>query len=368
MKKAIFLFLFLLTEWPARASLIAPADSVQRPGSWAIAVQANHGFVMAHRPSIRYLQRDHLFSTEVSWYLRTAPTADWQSVYNFPNIGISYRYIDFGNREILGSGHCIYPQLLFPLLKRKPLHLQARVGVGIGLVTRRFDTENNYKNLAIGSRINGTVLFGLQGRIFPARRLQILAGIDFVHLSNSAARLPNLGLNMPMIYTGLLWYGGAPVKTIRQFPERRPAHHAPGIYYAMGFNEKYPPGGPKYLVHILNGNYEFSAGRKGLFGGGMDFIFDTSLPAELQEKGMKDNYFEDATRIGLYGSMGLRIADVDLLFQTGVYLYNNEKSDGDIYSRLALRYHFHQHFYGGIHLKTHFGRADYTEWALGYIF
>jgi len=367
--KKLCLYLICILFIPVQVpGSTASGDSIQLPGNSAIGFQLHTGFLMAHRPSVVYLQRDHAQAFELNWYFKQDRTKEWQSLYSFPSLAITYRYINFGNPEQLGTAHCIYPQLLLPLFKQKPLVLQARIGFGIGLLTKRFDENENYKNLTISSHINAAVLMGLQSRIFINRKTQLIAGLDLFHISNGAAQMPNLGLNIPTINVGIIHYNGAPEKVART---ARPAvlrKREAGIYYATGFNEKYPPGGNKYLVQVMNGFYQVTAGRKGVLGGGADFIYDTSLPAELKEEGKSGNYFKNATRIGLYGSAGLRVSKFDLLLQTGWYIHNNEKSDGNIYSRLALRYQFHKHFFAGMHLKTHFGRADYTEWTIGYKF
>lgn len=368
MKKLAFILIYLLVNVLPTSGSTHDGDTIRIPGRSAMSLQFHTGFLMAHRPSVVYLQRDHALAVELSWHFHPDRTTDWQSLYSFPNLAISYRYINFGNPEQLGTAHCIYPQLQLPLTNHNPFALQARIGFGLGLMTKTFDEEDNYKNLTISSHINAAVMFGLQARIFTNKKTQLVTGIDFFHISNGAAQMPNLGLNIPTLNVGIIHYNGAPEKVARTTRSAVLRKREAGIYYATGFNEKYPPGGNKYLVQVMNGFYQVTAGRKGVLGGGADFIYDTSLPAELKEEGKSGNYFKDATRIGLYGSAGLRVSKFDLLLQTGWYIHNNEKSDGNIYSRLALRYQFHKHFFAGMHLKTHFGRADYTEWTIGYKF
>lgn len=343
-------------------------DSVSTPGSWSISVQLHGGFMMAHRPSVVYLQEGHAIEGEFTLCFSSKPDKIWAHQYNFPITGFSYRIIDFGNREKIGLAHCFYPQVLFPVFKESRLALLARLGLGIGYVEKPFDSENNYKNLTIGSHLNAAVLFGLQGRIRSSKRLQITGGIDFFHLSNGASKVPNLGINIPSINFGLLYFGGKAIHCRRVLPEKVPSRNETGVYFAQGFNEKYPPGGPTYWIQVLNGFFQRTWGRKGIFGAGADYIYDPSIPAALSDENKAGNFFSDASRAGVYGSIGLRMSRFDILFQTGTYLHNNDKSDGDIYSRLCLRYKLNNHFFAGAHLKSHYGKADYAEWAIGYIF
>ena len=357
----------LLLAFRALANAGAP-DSLHTPGAWSVGVQVHSGFIMAHRPSVVYLQERHARAAEFSFLLYSNPNKEWSHLYNFPVLGLSYRTVDFGNSSKIGLAHCLYPQIQFPLTGKTRHALMLRFGIGVGYVEKPFDADNNYKNLTIGSHLNAAVLFGLQVRFFTQRTLQVSTGIDFFHLSNGAARVPNLGINLPSFHFGLIYNGGAEIHTARTQPEKKPGKHEPGIYYALGFNEKYPPGGPTYWISVINAFYQHTAGRKGLMGAGIDYIYDPSIPAALSDEGQAGHYFTDATRVGIYGSLGLRISRLDLLFQTGTYLHNKDKSDGDLYSRLCARFHINKHLFAGAHLKAHYGRADYGEWAIGYQF
>ncbi|MFN8153357.1 MAG: acyloxyacyl hydrolase [Bacteroidia bacterium] len=365
LKLRILTYLAVLIFGSAQGGI---SDSIAIPGSWSAGFQLNSGFMMAHRPSVVYLQEGHAFAAEFFVYRTIGPTQEWGHLYNFPMAGLAYRVIDFGNKDKIGLAHCLYPHLLFPLMHHHRLSLLARLGAGIGYVQKPFDVTSNYKNLTIGSHFNAAVLFGLQTRFFTSRRSQLTLGIDFFHLSNGATRVPNLGINMPSVNLGFVYFGGSSIHGHRVLPEKKPRQHEPGLYYAIGFNEKYPPGGPTYCIQVVNGFYQTTIGRKGLLGAGFDYIYDTSIPPALSEEGKSGNYFADASRAGLYGSAGLRLSKTDLLFQTGIYLHNNDKSDGDLYSRLGIRYHLNHHLFAGVHLKAHYGKADYAEWAIGYTF
>lgn len=364
-KLRLSLYLTLLITGVVRGSV---TDTTVIQGSWSAGIQLNGGFMMAHRPSVVYLQEGHAMAGELFIYRSIGPDKEWGHLYNFPMAGLAYRIIDFGNKEKIGLAHCIYPHLLLPIFSKHRMRLQARLGAGIGYVQKPFDTESNYKNLTIGSHLNAAVLFGLQTRIFTGHHRQLTLGIDLFHLSNGATRVPNLGINMPSLNIGYTFFGGETIRCTRQLPPTKKMKIEPGFYYAFGFNEKYPPGGSKYWIQAVNGFLQTTVGRKGLLAGGFDYIYDTSIPPSLQDEGKAGNYFSDASRAGIYGSAGLRLSRTDLLFQTGLYLHNNDKSDGSIYSRLCIRYHLNQHLFAGAHLKAHYGKADYAEWAIGYTF
>ena len=341
-------------------------DTTYTPGRWSFSFQAHTGFLMAHRPTIIYLQDEKAYAYEFSILKSRTGEADWHSRFNYPLIGFSYRYSNFGNSKRIGNAHALYPQLLLPLFHKQRLRVGVRFGFGFGYVEKPFDVRDNYKNLAIGSHLNASVLLGLQFRALIRKRVQISTGLDFYHLSNGAASIPNLGINLPSIYMGINYFSGTATNnfyTAREKPTRKTEIT---IYYAAGIKEKYPPAGPKYLVNVLNGQIHTTSGTKGLLGGGIEYMLDESLPAKLEDDGIQTAFIEGATRIGLFGSAGYRMGKWDGHFQTGFYLYNRYKPDGDLYSRIAIRHHFNQHLFATLNLKTHYAKADYAEWGIGY--
>jgi hypothetical protein len=72
-------------------------------------------------------------------------------------------------------------------------------------------------------------------------------------------------------------------------------------------------------------------------------------------------------RPGIHGAYQLRIATIGLLFNLGFYPYTRYKNDGNFYHRIGLRY-YHERFFACVNLKTHYARADFFEWGLGWVF
>jgi len=300
-------------------------------------------------------------------YLKCADgSRDWHHTYNYPLYGLGYRYIDFGNNKELGKGHSLYSQLLLPLNKHHRYRINMRFGIGVGYVEKPFHFETNYKNLAIGSKLNGTVLTGIQFRMFTKKKIQIFSGIDFFHFSNGAFKLPNLGLNLATVNVGVSYFSGAPIVSNIPSGEKLKRKSEFTTALAIGFKERYPPEGPNFMVNILNVQYHLPWGQKGTFGAGTEMIIDQSLRGRLEEDSIQSSYLEGSTRIGFFGSCGLKLGKWDALLQPGVYLVSKLKEDGMIYNRLLLKYNIHTHWYASLGLKSHFAKADYFEWGVGY--
>lgn len=324
------------------------------------------GFIMAHRPALEYLQKRHVRMAEFQYLKSSNGSKSWQDLYNYPLYGLGYRYVDFGNDKELGKGHALYSQMLLPLSRKNRFNINVRFGVGIGFIEKPFNSENNYKNLAIGSHLNGTVLTGLQFRFLTKKKIQLFGGVDFFHFSNGAFSLPNLGINLPSINFGLAYFSGNPLYHQENKEEKPKLKRELTTAIGIGFKERYPPDGPKYSVKILNMQYQFPLHQKGRVGIGTEAMFDASLQPRLENDSIYLGKLEASTRIGVFGSIGLRMGRWDALLQPGLYLYNKVKEDGSIYNRLLLKYNLSHHFYAGVGLKSHFAKADYFEWSIGY--
>ena len=337
---------------------------------WEAGMELHRGFIIAHRPSMEYLQRDHASMVAVSWMKQAEGNKDWQAHYRYPLWGFGYRFFDFGNTAEIGYGHAFTFQLSLPLLINTNYGLSVRSGVGVGYIEKPFDAGDNYKNLAIGSHMNGTITTGIEGRLRLSKKLLVHSGIDFFHFSNGAARMPNLGINIPSLYAGLRYSlierSSDVISTENRITTNNRKKYS--VQLATGLKEKYPPGGPNYIIGSLQVQYNHTRGQKGLFVAGFESILDRSLPAKLEEDNLKGKIMDGQLRIGFYAGAGLRLGRWDMSLQPGIYLLNEVKEDGDVYNRLQLKYHIPSGWSFSWGLKSHFARADYFEWGVGYGF
>jgi hypothetical protein len=96
-----------------------------------------------------------------------------------------------------------------------------------------------------------------------------------------------------------------PLSTKIPAKEKLKRKHEFNTAVAIGFKERYPPKGPKYMVNIINLQYHLPWGQKGVFGAGSEMILDQSLKGRLEQDAIQSSYLEGSTRIGVFGSCGL---------------------------------------------------------------
>ena len=73
-------------------------------------------------------------------------------------------------------------------------------------------------------------------------------------------------------------------------------------------------------------------------------------------------------RPGLHFHYELKLSEFSMFFDVGGYLYTRWKEDGYIYARQGVRYRIAKNFLVGVALKTHYFKADFAEWGIGYEF
>jgi hypothetical protein len=290
--------------------------------------------------------------------------------------GLTFFYSGLGSNPSLGKAYALMPFINFPLYKHKNLMVGFRLALGLGYLTKPFDRINNYKNLAIGSHFNAAVNLLFEARYRINYFVTFTTGISLQHFSNGSLKLPNYGLNVPLLNVGVAL---RPFKANQNIDDRFYAPTDPYeaiIYKTMEFNIGVLLGyknmqavfGQNFTVFHLYENTFFRISKKSKFGFGIDFSYDPSQLKILEKSGVTVDNKYSIIRPGLNGAYQLVMSRVGFIFNLGCYLGGKEKSNGPLYEKLAFQYNFSKDFFATVMLKVHWGRADYIGWGLGYKF
>jgi hypothetical protein len=136
---------------------------------------------------------------------------------------------------------------------------------------------------------------------------------------------------------------------------------------AAGAKEIYPPDDGKYFCATLIVNRKHRISPKSALGFGGDVFYDSALNRLIENK---ENHPSEVApfRAGLHFSYEMLISRVSALFDYGIYVVNAYKGDGYSYHRIGLRYQLNTNLFLNLSLKTHFAKAEYAEWGLGWKF
>ncbi len=243
----------------------------------AISAKYHVGFIISHRENMSHLIKRRVKGFDLNLDKQTAGKQAWHGVFNGPSPGVGILHLALGNPEQLGAGTALYGYLVLPLIKRDKFVCYYKWGTGIGLVSKPFDRVDNYKNTAIGSKVNMFASLLLEARFKIRDRTWLTSGFSFSHFSNAAIAVPNLGINIPGLNIGIQYQVGDYKTHLKKdsMPDTdRKIHYL--VYSAPGIREIHPAGGKKYATgHIFIEGAKFVDKRRKL-GLGLDAFYDDS--------------------------------------------------------------------------------------------
>ncbi|TAH44355.1 MAG: hypothetical protein EYC69_00705 [Bacteroidetes bacterium] len=336
-------------------------------GTYGLELKSTYGFVIAHRPVLEILQERHTYGIELSYLTPADGSKSFHKKFLYPDVGWTLAWFNLGNPKRLGSGIAVYPFVNFPLQLKEDWRLHFRYGIGLGYIEKIFDVRSNTKNAAIGTHINGVMHFDLHIEKIIGTRSLIEFGAGITHYSNGSTGIPNLGINVATANLGLIHYFGDS-RAIRKATEeeiKEKAHFQ--LFFAGAFKKIYPPEGKMYYAGTFSGCYVNPIKNKSSWGIGLDLFYDNSLIERLERENKTNISTGDNFRPGIFGSYELRLGHVGMLFNMGIYPYTKWKGDGNFYHRIGSRYYFNKLFLL-MNLKTHYAKADFIEWGIGYSF
>ena len=343
----------------------AQADSTA--GSFAMEIAPLYGFVMAHREALLPLQQQHVTGFEYSLILLSLGRSAWQQTYQYPETGLTFSALNLGSPEHLGMGFAVYPFIDFPLQARPKWTMTFRYGIGFGWVEKIFSAESNYRNAAIGSHLNGVMHFHLQLRQLLTERNELNFGIGITHFSNGSTAIPNLGINIPMARIGYKHYFGHPLAFQKEPIHEQRNFRRYSAYAGAAIKKIYPPLGKNYFAGVISFMRLQEMSAKSAWGIGADLFYDASIAPRFQREGQDSSGIAKNFREGIFGAIHFSLGKAGLMFNMGYYLHTSWKEDGNFYHRICVRYYLQKLFFC-MNLKTHYARADFIEWGIGWRF
>ncbi len=323
----------------------------------------------------------------------------WHRYYNFPKMGVIINGGSMGNKEVLGNYLAVMEEISFEKRIGNNWFWAPRLSMGAAWFSKPHDEFDNPENVVIGSRFTFFVAAGLMGGRKISPRTDLIAKIQLLHASNSHFKLPNVGMNLPMLSLGMRYSlsksetsSNSNRDTIRLKTPSRIAFHA---RIALGINEfgssTHPVNGQKYPVYLAAVYFskmfspvnKVTAGIEAWYNKG---VYDFIVSQEFYDDERHNKSCAAAITLGHEFLLG----HVGLITTGGIYFYNPfykdrlEQNEIDgikdnlkayIPARLGVQYYMKNTNYSngknlfvGVYIKTNFGQADFLETGLGYMF
>ena len=340
-------------------------------------VEANYskGTILHHRSTIAYIVEGYPRSFEINIGKKTDNSKFWHHLYKQPEYGFGYKYCDFKNPNILGNAHSIISFIKIPMVRGKNIRLNYGAAAGFSWLNKSFDPDENYYHLAIGSHSNIILNLNMEIKIKLLKKLDLIQKLGVVHYSNGAVTKPNLGINIFSWHTGFSYNFDKPESKNFKIPQPDIINRNKfELVYSAGLKDISPQVKNRYITMSFCADYFRRPGYKYKFGIGADLFYNRALHKEAEINAIFNEYqvpeyseFE-ILQPGLHISYARIFHNTTFLIQLGYYLHTVWKKDGNIYSRFGLRYKFSDRFVANLTLKTHFAKADYPEFGIGYCF
>ncbi len=345
------------------SKLHGQVDSV---ANWIIRANIQHGLLLPEYGFMSYISNDYVRGFEINICKPTSGKNIWEHLYRFPAFGVSFYYATMGNKSVFGDQYTVYPYYSLNILRRKRFDLSYQMGVGFSYATKKYNQDNNYQNLAIGSHFNIHYHADVIGKFRINKRLSAELGLSFSHISNANLSEPNVGLNFSTLTAGLAYgIGKQNEKTAIRIAEFQPF-----FTYEVLLN-----GGMKHTRTFESFQYpavslSFDAKRrlkyKFALGIGADVFYDASTEAQMNRLN-KPYKPSNSFLTGIHLAQEFVYNRLSLIVQEGFYLGLTDKLNGYVmYNRAIVRYKFSEHFFANFSMKSHLYILDFPEIGLGY--
>lgn len=367
-----FLFLLATTPW-------WKATAQPKPMPVRIEALGHYGKIFKHTVNFLPAVNGPATGGELALTLQTTGKHSWNAPYGYPAYGLVASVVRFNNDSVLGMGYGFMPQVFIPVFRREPFQLDVKLGAGVAFLTKHFDIVKNPRNNVIATGVNNITSVGLCARYDVTPRWSVLGGASFTHYSTGDARLPNLGINVPMLNLGAA-YTINPVPYGEYFSGETPSP-PPGIAFkgrvTMARFEAAQRNGPIFtqvgleggvMKHLLPWN-KLSLTADAFYNSYTYFLLynqEIDRGAQFKKSLGLTVLLEDEVLIGRVGIAGA----------IGVVVYQPHQSGAPYYQQIAVQYHFLnlqtqsrpellRNVFTGIYLKTHWANAEHVKVGLG---
>jgi hypothetical protein len=336
---------------------------------------AHFGYIIEHRSNLGHLVQSHIFGAELTAALPSSGRCKWECENNFPEKGISLSWFNLGNPKQLGDLFGIAPHFEIPL-KARPVNtrLYLRMGAGLAFATKYFDPITNHKNNVLSAPVNGFVNFKFLFKKEIGNKHRIDFGFSLAHASNGKVKVPNLGINLGTIDVAFVFKTPPKQGAEREFQtyidssQGRPSKHELYYFSSIGFTAIYPVDHRRFFTTSQNIGYYLNVRNTHKWGLGFDIFYN---PANKIQSLIEDSLVVSTAQNFQYGakiSWAYNIGRFSFPVEVGYYLKTTFKDDGFIYNRIGIRYYTKRNIAFSVMLKSHFARADYFEYGIGYRF
>lgn len=345
------------------------AGLVSAQNERGLQLQSYGGFVFPHHEEMKR-QEQHVFGFEAAWYAKGTGYAGMDRHFWSPRLGAGMLYLNMGD-TLNGSVFSPMAFIEFNLKERSHSTTTLRCGSGIGYFTRPFSLENNLRNRANGTHLNGLMQLLVNRRQAIGANTEANIGLGITHFSNGNWKFPNWGVNMLLGHVGFSW-----------FLSEGPRHRTPWPLYnadtprLRGFWNVSVRTGRRQIAVDDSRNFTMFMGevvyhhpqsKSRLWRLGLNYYFDPIYPyIKFGPWPVKNRSFGSVSELSFLFGHEYRVGRVGIIADAGLYLYRPTESKRMYYEAVGFKYYVNPHVVLMNRLRVHLFTADYIEWGVGF--
>ncbi len=307
-------------------------------GPYKTTINYHTGFILPEYKFLTLITNDYVRSLDVSVSKETNGKNIWEQLYNYPEYGISLFYSTLGNNQVLGKEFALTYFFKLYLPSKNRLRLYNRTGIGISYVSRIFNLEDNFMNVAVASHMNIHFNFRIGANYQLSDKMELNAGISFDHLSDANIKAPNLGINYITAFGGIGYNIGTTTEKKLLVISPHLKRNYIELYTSIG-GKRLRSLASRYFITSsvsLDINRELTYAFQ--LGGGIDLFYDSSVEPAIKENGGFYKRIYDY-QTGIHLSQSLVFNRIMITLQEGIYLLLPDHKDNYlIYNRGIIQY------------------------------
>jgi len=316
---------------------------------------------------------------DIKW--QTIGKKKWQEKHHYPRLGLQLNVMNLGQPDTLGTSIGILPNISFAIIKKKRWDFRFQFSYGLAYVSKTYDDLVNPLNTAISSSINSNVIIKLENQFQLHPKWWLKSGVNLIHLSNGANKVPNLGINVGALNLGVSYRPNEISEStfLKDGLVKYDYNKWGGdLQYGMGFREREQARGPIYPIYYASAAVVFRPNITNHMRIGFEYEFNRGAFVFGKEVWIFHNdeeAREGATRLNVFYAHEFRFGPLGLYLSLGTNI--SKKSvllNSDIHNKYSVRYYFptigkpKTSFYCGVNLKSNNIIAEYYSFSAGATF
>ena len=124
----------------------AVAEPTQTSNPLVIGLHGYYGFIIPHAQIVEPLSHTNPRAVELNVALHLTSEDVWKYCFCYPRVGAALHYVDFGNRQEVGSAISFYPYVEPFIRAGRRVNAAVRFGLGFSYQTDIYDEITNPRN------------------------------------------------------------------------------------------------------------------------------------------------------------------------------------------------------------------------------